>query len=238
MSNYLLVHGAWHGGWSWNPVSDALREQGHTVWAPDLPGHGSDPRPLSEMLMEAYVDRICRIVKTQDEPIILVGHSASGSVISRVADRYPESIQKLVYVCAFLLAPGESVLSIMESDPEGQLGPRLTFNEDQSGARMDVDTMREVFYNQTSESVTNWAWPQFIDLQPVAPLASPMELPLGGFSKVPRIYVKCTEDRVTSPKAQQKMIDANPCQQVFELDADHAPFLSRTKELVDVLVGL
>jgi len=52
---YILVHGAWHGGWAWKHVFEKLTQEGHTVLTPDLPGHGEDRRPLSEMTMDAYV---------------------------------------------------------------------------------------------------------------------------------------------------------------------------------------
>ncbi len=238
MSKIILVHGAWHGAWSWEFVSQQLRKAGRDVIAPDLPGHGEDRRPLRETTMEAYVDRIAQVVSDEPEPVVLVGHSMSGAVIGQVADRCSGSIRRLVYVCAFLLPAGASVLGTMEEDSGGQLGPRLAFNEDQSGAAMDDATLREVFYNETPEDRVRWAEPQLLEYQSVAPLAAPVELPLGRFDSVPRAYVKCSRDRILSPAAQDRMISGLPCDLVLELDTDHAPFLSRPNALAAFLTTL
>jgi pimeloyl-ACP methyl ester carboxylesterase len=53
MSNYVLIHGAWHGGWCWKNVIPLIEKEGHKVVAPDLPGHGNDKRPITEITLQA-----------------------------------------------------------------------------------------------------------------------------------------------------------------------------------------
>ena len=57
MAAYVLIHGAWHGGWCWDKVAELLRKAGHSVGTPDLPGHGADTTPLDLITLERYVDR-------------------------------------------------------------------------------------------------------------------------------------------------------------------------------------
>lgn len=86
MSTYLLVHGAWHGGWCWRKVVPLLEAQGHKVLAPTLPGHGEDKTPAAAVTLRSYADTICRLAGAQTKPVILVGHSMGGIVITQAAE--------------------------------------------------------------------------------------------------------------------------------------------------------
>ncbi len=237
MSTYVLIHGAWHGGWAWNGVESVLRSQGHDVFTPDLPGHGPQRISLDHMTMKSYVKTIVEIVQNQPEKLVVVGHSMSGAVISQVAEQCPEKVKTLVYVCAFLLPNGGSVLSAMQEDFDGEFLARLQFTEDQKGAICDESTLREVFYNKTPKERIAWAQPQLLEAQPTEPFYSTISITEQGFGQIPRVYVKCLSDKVLSPTAQQRMIDAFPCQTVFSLKSDHAPFLSQPDELAHVLLS-
>ena len=109
METFVLIHGARHGGWCWNKVIPLLEKAGHKVMAPDLPGHGENKNTATTL--QGYVDRVLEVLDRQPEPVILVGHSMGGMVISQAAEYRPDKIKKLVYVCAFLLRDGESLQS-------------------------------------------------------------------------------------------------------------------------------
>src|SRR5260370_40737879 len=108
MSTYLLVHGAWHGAWCWRKVVPLLEKVGNGWLAPDLPGHGQDSTSLAYVTLEAYVSRLLPLVDAAPEPVILVGHSLGGTVISQVAEARPEKVRLLVYLSALLPRAGES----------------------------------------------------------------------------------------------------------------------------------
>ena len=61
MATYVLIHGAWHGGWCWDKVVPLLKKKGHHTEVPDLPGHGKDNTPIREISLQAYTDRVCKI---------------------------------------------------------------------------------------------------------------------------------------------------------------------------------
>ena len=88
MKTYVLVHGAWHGGWCWRPVADALRAQGHKVFTPTQTGLGDRKHLLSrDITLDVFVDDVANLMEAEElRDAILVGHSFGGSAISGVAD--------------------------------------------------------------------------------------------------------------------------------------------------------
>ncbi len=86
--------------------------------APDLPGLSDDNTPIPQVSLQGYAQRISGVLDAQPEPVVLVGQSSGGSVISQAAEQRPDKIEMLVYVGAFLLRDGETVLSASENDTE------------------------------------------------------------------------------------------------------------------------
>ena len=80
MSNYVLIHGAWHGAWCWYKMLPLLKRVGHDVIAPDLPGLGKDMTPIDQISLESWTKGICEIVVAQPNPVVLVGHSRGGGL--------------------------------------------------------------------------------------------------------------------------------------------------------------
>src|SRR5258708_7694242 len=116
MAIFILVHGSWHGGWCWDGVAALLRGSGPVVPAPPLPGPGDDETDLAAIPLANWRDQIVALVAAAREPVVLVGHSRGGIVISEVAEARPARIARLVYVAAFLLRDGESISRIMRAD--------------------------------------------------------------------------------------------------------------------------
>lgn len=115
-STFVLVHGAWHGGWGWVRLAALLRAQGHTVFAPTLTGLGERSHLLTPAvnatLHIADVVNVIRYERLTD--IVLVGHSYGGNVISGVAEVVPEKIAALVFLDAFIPDDGQSVVDLVQ----------------------------------------------------------------------------------------------------------------------------
>ena len=101
MSTFVLIHGAWHGGWCWYKVTHRLQEKGHHVIAPDLHGLGIDKTPMANVSLNGWVEQVSQILDEQSEPVILVGHSRAGIVISQVAEERPEKVRNLIWLIYF-----------------------------------------------------------------------------------------------------------------------------------------
>ena len=237
MSTYVLIHGAWHGGWCWKKVIPLLEKEGHTVVAPDLPGHGEDKKPIAEISLQAYTDRVCQILDEQPEPVILVGHSMGGVVITQTAEYRPEKIKKLVYLTAFLLQNGEFLLMHAEPDTEALVLPNLIMSEDESYANVKEEALKEAFYADCSDEDVAFAKSQLVP-QAAAPLATPVNTTEENFGRVPRVYIACSRDKAISPSIQENLYTALPCEKVITLDTSHSPFFSAPEELANHLLSI
>ncbi|MEV6488325.1 alpha/beta fold hydrolase [Actinoplanes sp. NPDC051633] len=109
MSRFVLVPGAWHGGWWYEPVVDALSADGHQAVAVTPAGLGPDDDLTKDVVnLDTHVAQVAAEVLAGDGPATLVGHSYGGMVITAVADRMPERIRALVYLDADVPRDGES----------------------------------------------------------------------------------------------------------------------------------
>lgn len=235
MSRYVLVHGSWHGGWAWDRVSAILTGAGHDVIAPDLPGRGDDPRAPAVITLTDHVDRIVETVTASPSPTIVVGHSFGGLVMSHVAERIPESIQLLVYVAAFLLRTGQTVLEAARSVPPPI--PYLDVDESAGLVRVRKDVARAVLYPDCSTADASWAIERLVP-EALEPRLKPASLSDARFGSVARTYVETIHDRALSITLQREMQAALPCEEVVSLASGHSPFLSMPGELAETLLRL
>jgi pimeloyl-ACP methyl ester carboxylesterase len=111
---FVIVHGAWGGGWAWKRVDSLLTARGHTVYRPTLTGLGERVHLGSpEVGLGTHVRDVVNTLVYEDlRGVVLVGHSYGGMVITGVADQVPDRIGHLVYLDAYLPEHGESVLSL------------------------------------------------------------------------------------------------------------------------------
>ena len=104
--HFVLLHGAWHGGWCWDGVIDEIVKAGHTAEAPTMPGHSpGDDR--SGIRFEDYVAKISSVLKKQNAPVVLVGHSSAGYMMQAAAPEVPDKLTQLIFLNAFILPDGK-----------------------------------------------------------------------------------------------------------------------------------
>ena len=119
MANFVLVHGAWHGGWCWTPLKQRLCALGHQVHAPTLTGLGERAHLLSvDITADTHVTDIVNTLRWRDlRDFVLVGHSYGGLIITGVAYRCGDRIRALIYFDAFV--PDQSEQAIFQTaNPE------------------------------------------------------------------------------------------------------------------------
>ena len=101
---FVIVHGAWGGGWAFREVDRLLRAEGHTVYRPTLTGQGERNHLANEAIdLDLHIQDVVNVILWEDlKDVVLVGHSYGGMVVTGVADRIPERIGCLVYLDALL----------------------------------------------------------------------------------------------------------------------------------------
>jgi pimeloyl-ACP methyl ester carboxylesterase len=116
MANFVLVHGAWHGGWCYRDTARALRKAGHDVFTPTHTGVGERAHQSGEAItLETHIRDVCGCIEAEElQDVILCGHSYGGMVITGVADRVPERIKALVYLDAFVPGDRQSLVDLIK----------------------------------------------------------------------------------------------------------------------------
>lgn len=110
--HFVLIHGAWHGGWCWDGVRKLLEETGNTAEAPTMPGHNpGDNRSL--VTFNSYVDKILEVLERQNKPVILVGHSSAGFLLQSAAPKVATKIERLIFHNAFILPDGMAQFDVV-----------------------------------------------------------------------------------------------------------------------------
>jgi pimeloyl-ACP methyl ester carboxylesterase len=123
MADFVLVHGSWHGSWSWSRVRRLLAAEGHRVFTPTLTGVGERSHLLSRNVgLDTHIADITNLMVWEElRDIVLVGHSYGGFIARHVADRMPDRIRALVYLDAFVPENGKTLNDYM---PDGGKGLR------------------------------------------------------------------------------------------------------------------
>ncbi|MCA1842989.1 MAG: alpha/beta fold hydrolase [Actinobacteria bacterium] len=236
VATYVLVHGAWHGAWCWEYVAPLLEKEGHRVEVPDLPGHGEDETPISEVSLQACVDRVCAVLDAQPEPVILVAHSLGGAVASQTAEQRASKIRNLVYVTAFLFMNGQSRTQL--GPLEGSvLGPdTLVVADDKTRIEVRADSARQAFYHDCSDEDSARAASR-LGPEAMALLTTPVRLTDQNFGRIPRDYIECLLDQAIPLSTQRSMHTALPCRRVTSMDTAHSPFYAKPDELAGHLLA-
>ncbi len=210
----------------------AIETRGHRAEAIDLPAHGADRTPAWRATLASYADRILEAVAADAEPAILVGHSMGGIAITQAAARDASRLAGLVYVCAFVPEPGDSLVTLGRRDPEtlvpSSARPGL------AGIAIRPERAADVFYGTCSEADARWATAR-LRPDPYRPLFQGLRGSPPG--RLPRAYVTCARDRAISLGWQREMAARLPEVRMAGLDCDHSPFLSEPEALAELLHG-
>lgn len=225
----ILVHGAWHGGWCWDPVIERLSAAAVPAVALDLPGHGEDTRPLTDL--HGHGDAVRAALDAVATPVVLVGHSYGGAAITDAGTH--AAVRHLVYVSAFCIDAHESV---MVNDAGGGAGDELAAGmrfADDGTVTVDPEIAASAFFDDCDEAAARAA---------VARLGPEL---VAGFGQTPRTvawrerpstYTVCTGDRALTTELQRGL--AARCTDSVDWPTSHSPFLSRPDLVADLLVDL
>jgi pimeloyl-ACP methyl ester carboxylesterase len=227
VATYLLIHGAYQGGWIWRLVVERLRAAGHVVFAPTLDGCAERRHALRPGITNStHADEVAQLMFYEDlRDVVLVGTSAGGMVISRAAETAAERIGRLVFVDALALLPGERIADIVKRPApmktEVATGPTPADAE----ARMFADL---------EPGLRAWALARYT-LHPIAAMDAPMELKDFWERRWQATVIRCRR-AANPPEAHQRRTAERLQAPYFELDTGHYPMLSQPDELSGLLL--
>lgn len=229
---FLLVHGAWHGAWSWAGLQHELDRRGIPSHAIDLPGHGASAAPLGDVRDDA--DAVVAALDALGPDTILVGHSYGGAVITQAA-ALSDNVAHLVYIAAFALDDGESVNGFLRGAPRHAVELASVMRPDPEGTvtHLDPEAAGDLLYPGVSAAQQH-AMVARLSAQSI----SSMTTPISGSprSTIPSTYIRCGRDRAVHPEHQRIM--AERCDTVIEIDTDHSPFIDDPARIADLLADI
>ena len=224
-TTYILVHGAWGGGWCWRDVGLELTRRGANWTVLDLPSstHGAHPNTF----LADDAREVVEIAKL-DGPVVLVGHSYGGAVVAEAADQIP-NLEGLVYVAAFVPVLGQSVGEANQEFPNRTLLDDA-IEVDGDYLRLDPERAAKALYQDCGEDIAEWAVAQLTS-QTIASFRSPRS----SFDvDVPSRYVVCMNDQAVDLRIQTMM--ASRCSKMATIDSGHSPMFSHPSELCDLML--
>lgn len=229
MAFFVLLHGAWHGGWCWADVISELAEAGHASAAPDL--------PVDDVAAgwDEYASAALQALNGIDGEVVAVGHSLAGGVIPLLAAMRP--IARMVFLASFPPEPRKSLDEALAGTPDLTDPRALTFRDSvDAQGRYVWPTFESARYAMYNDCTLDSARHAFARLRPQATRPFSQRWPLDEWPHRPTTFVVCKQDRMGQAAQLRDVARTRFGIEAVEIGGGHSPFLSRPKELARVLM--
>jgi len=235
MTTYVLVHGAWHGGWCWKKVTPLLRTSGHDVYTPTLTGLGERAHLLSPAVnLHTHIQDIVAVVEYEDlHEVVLVGHSYGGMVITGVAERVPARLSQLVYLDAFVPEHDQSLFDL--NPPEWSARFQELAQTQGDGWRIPRRELDQ--WGVTMPDDVAWMTPRLGD-QPLRAFTQPVQCQNPAAQALPRAYIRCAHGLYPTFVATAARIRTDQRWRYRELPTGHDAMVTMPQQLAAALLEL
>jgi pimeloyl-ACP methyl ester carboxylesterase len=227
MSSFVLVHGAYHGGWCWSRLVPELERLGHRAIAPDLPC--DDPKAGYDEYVAAVVSAMD--AAQMDGDVVIVGHSLGGFTVPLVAAQRP--MRRVVFLCTAPLIGGPRADELRARMVTPRFGAMPRFRDDDGRSVMSAADAWEGFYGDCDDATAAWAIAR-LRPQGSRPMLDPW--PITAWPDAERSVILTRHDGAVSLEAAfeagRVILDGlDP----IVIDGSHSPFFSRPAELAELL---
>jgi len=229
MTGYVLVHGAWHGGWCWERLREQLARHGARIYTPTLTGLGDRADLLSpDVSLQTHIDDIVEVLEDQDlRDVVLVGHSYAGMVVTGAAARATQRLARLVYLDAVVPGDGQSLFDCS--------GPKFrSWIDEQVGTRGEgwrIPPAPPEFLGLSESADVNWVMPRLVP-HPYRTFRDPVHWQAGQEIAVPRTYINCIGSK---PRGGARSAQAEGIDDYHELATGHDAMVTAPGELAELL---
>jgi pimeloyl-ACP methyl ester carboxylesterase len=228
MATFVLIQGAYQGGWIWKPTAALLREGGHAVYAPSLDGCAERRSALRPgITVETHAAEIAELLFYEDlNDVVLAGTSAGGMVLCRAAERARDRIGRLVFVDALALLDGERVAEIVNRPT-----PRVTTALAVGPSREDAENRS---FADLEPAARAFALARYTP-HPIAAMEEPVSLKSFWSESWPATVIRCRR-AANPPEAHQRRTAEKLGAKYLEIDTGHYPMLSHPELLAPLLM--
>jgi pimeloyl-ACP methyl ester carboxylesterase len=242
MATFVLIHGAWHGGWCWWKVAPLLRAQGHDVLTPSLTGLGEREHlarlmPPAMLNLDLHVRDITQVLESNDlRDVILVAHAYAGMVVTGAAEVCPERLGALVFVNGVVPGDGEAMVDQLEAVRGPDFVARIRQHIADGSPFMPAPTTGEEIAERWS--ITDPADQEFVlpklSPQPTLTFAQAVRTGRPDAAGLRREFVLCSESGFDAVAERASENDWG----VHRIDTGHDPMITAPRELADILVKI
>ena len=232
--HFVLVHGAWHGGWVWKEVAEGLLKQGYKVSCPTQTGLGERKHLLSKNItLDTFIEDIVNHILTEDlTNIILVGHSFAGSTITGVADRLKDRINRLIYFDAVILSNGQSPFDIA---PDAVVTERLELAKNSENGMSVPPPKPDAFGVMDQRKALTLA--EKLTPHPISTFQSKLNIKNDIGNGLPISYIFCTNPVYQSLESSREIVRQKKWP-IFELNEGHDAMYTNPKETLNLLMKI
>ncbi|HXP92591.1 MAG TPA: alpha/beta hydrolase [Candidatus Binatia bacterium] len=230
MATFVLVHGAWHGGWCWRRVADRLVARGHRVFAPTLTGLGERSHLADrEIRLSTHIDDIVNLVRWERlDDIVLVGHSYGGIVISGVAEKIEKATRSIVFLDAFVPENGQTMRDVVPAASVAR------WNEHLSQDGRWITPIPAAVFKVIDEA--DRAWVDNLCLpHPYATFVDPIALSGARDRILKKTYIRATIYDSPAFRASYDRLKRDPSWRVFEVESGHDVMVDAPDRLARIL---
>ncbi len=234
MKTYLLLHGAMRGAWLWRKLEPLMKNAGERAIPYDLPGNGKRTEDRATVNMTAYINDVIAYIKKEDlTDAILVGHSMSGIVISKVAEEMPERIKHLVYLAAVVPQDGDALIDLLPKERQETLRKLEGKAKEIFGP---IETLRPNYFTDQEGADKDFYLKQLTP-QPLAAFFEKISLKRFYNLKIPKTYIMGFRDKALQPELTRGFAERLGVKPI-EIDAGHDLMVVKPEEVAKVLLGL
>lgn len=232
MANYLLLHGAFRGAWLWERVMPLLLKGGASPIAYDLPGHGDRSADRKGITMSTYIDDVTEFIHKENlRDLVLVGHSMSGIIISKLAETMPERIRHLVYLAAVVPKNNEALVDLLTKERQAVLRPQEHKVHELAGTPMQN---RQMYFTDLEGEEQEYFVRQLTP-QPLAVFFERIHFARFPDIAAPRTYVMGLRDKSLPPDLTKGFASRLQVEPVA-VDAGHDLMVSKPQEVAEILL--